>query len=377
MASVKVSAQAGDLARALAMISLGVSKRNANISAVHIAAASGAVELASSFLELSISARAIATIAEPGNAAVAALPLINLITSLPPGAPVTISATETWVSIVCNNHRSRLALMPWEQEQLSSMIDVADEIGCIMVTGAEALVLLEPLPAAESERTRFYLGGVHWRTDGDKLTACGTDGVRLILTYIAAGTFSEGLILPREGAAVLQKLIKNTKPDVLSLRCSKRLLAATSASFSSVSKLIDAKYPDISPVIPPPSRNAVTCKRDPLVEALRSLDAVACMTDKAPFLLLRFDGEQKLHIGLAREPENGFDIVEAETTGVGRAVVQLRLMLEMLGHLSGEKVRLEFNSGRPLRMFGAGDKLALLAQIQWNFETEERRAAAR
>jgi DNA polymerase-3 subunit beta len=372
---MKITAAAGDIAHALAIVGIGVMKRTAGVSAVHIAAANGEVSLSTQFLELAVAAKAIATIIEPGNAATSAMPLIDLINSLPPGAPVSISASETAVAVSCGNHRSRLPLMPWET--LPSMISSDDETGSIEITGADLATLLEPLPAAENEKTRYYLCGIHWRSIGGALVAVATNGTKLILTSVVADRFSDGLIVPREGAAVLAKLLKNAKPETVTLRCSPRLVAANCATFFFVSKLIDFKYPDIRPVIPPPSRTAAICKLSHLVHAIGSLDAVACMTDKSPLLLLHFDGRPKLNLGLARQLADGSDIIDADTAGTGRAVVQLRLFLDMLGQVSGEDVRLEFNEARPLRLIGDGGKLVLLAQCQWNFETEKRPASAR
>jgi DNA polymerase-3 subunit beta len=372
---VKLSAKAEDLARALALISLGV-KRNA-ASAVHIAATDGLISLSSAFMELSIAARAIAMITEQGSAATAAMPLIDLVRSLPPGSDVTISATEKCIAVVAGNHRSRLPLMPWLA--MPSMIADADVTGHIEITGAEALTLLEPLPAVSTEPTRYFLCGIFWQSYGDRLGACGTDGVKLIATSIAADFFSgeRDLIVPRDGAAVLFRLLKAAKPAMVTLRRSKRLVAASCDRFSFVSKMVDGTYPDIEPVIPPASRNAAIVKVSHLVDALRSLDAVACMTDDSPFLLLNFDGSPKLHIGLARQLEDGSDIIAAETSGIGKAVVQLRIFLNLLGEISGEKVRIEFSDGRPLRISGEGSKLALLSQVRWSFETADQAVGAR
>jgi DNA polymerase III subunit beta len=376
---MKITAAAGDIARALAIVGIGVMKRTAGVSAVHIAAANGEVSLCSQFLELAVAAKAIATIVEPGNAATSAMPLINLIGGLPPAATVTLSATDTWVSVSCGHHRSRLVAMPWVD--MPSMIDIEDETGTLEISGADCLALLEPLPAAGGERSRFYLNGIHWSGGGGRIGAVATDGIRMIITSIAAGPFSEGtsdLILPRDAAAALLKLIKAAKPDLVTLRRSKRLIGASCFAFSFISKLVDAQFPDIRPVIPAPSSNAAVVKLSHLKQAIESLEVVGSLTDKSPLLLLHFDGRPKLHLGLARQLADGTDIIEADDTiGHGKAVVQLRLLIDMLGQVSGEHVRLEFNENRPLRLIGDGDKLILLSQCHWDFETEKRPASAR
>jgi DNA polymerase-3 subunit beta len=372
---VKLTAQAGQLATALQFVAIGV--KRGGVDAVRIATADGEISLATSYMQLAIAAKAIATIIEPGHAATSADKLAALIGSLPAASVTAITATETAVAIACGNHRSRLPLLPWAE--LPPMIEISDEIGCVEISGADALVLLEPLPAAATEANRYNLRGIFWQTVGERLVSIATNGTRLIAVSIGAGAFSEGrdLIVPADAAAVLRRLIKSTRPATVVLRRSKSLVAATCGQFSFVSKLIDAQFPDVQRVIPPPSRSVATCKREHLIGALETLNIVALMSDEAPLLALDFGTEPALYINLAREPSNGIDVIDAETTGTGRAVVQLKLLLDMLNEIAGDKVRLEVSGDRPLQIIGDGSKIAVLAQCRWDFETEKRPASAR
>jgi hypothetical protein len=361
---VKLTAPAGDLARALALVALG-RKHNGRvatdvrripcISAFPIA--DGELALASTFhLQLAVAARAMATTsAAPGLRPTWAAPIIDLICSLPPGAPVSITATQTTVAISSQGGRRRRppSFCGKAMPELPSMIDADDATGCIEISGADALVLLEPLPAAAR--------ALHWATVGHRLVSCAADGSKAIATSIAADGFTGGrdLIVPREGAAILGRLLKATAPEMVTLQRSKRLVAVTAPRFSFAAKLLDTEDL-IRPTMPPPSDNFATCKRALLIGAIETLDAIASMTDDAPLLVLHFGAERQLCIGLAREPRNIIDVVYAETAGTGRAVVRLRFLLELLGELSGETVRLEFTDGRALRITD-GDKLALLA----------------
>jgi DNA polymerase III subunit beta len=363
---MRLTARAGDVARALALVSLGVTKRTAG-AAVRLSAADGEVSLAATDMKLAIATKAIVTaILEPGSAATSIERLAGVMSSLPPAASVTIATNKTAAAIVCGNHRSRLATIT----ELPAMIALDDETGRIEISGADCMVLLEPLPAASGEETRFYLTGVNWQSIDGRLVATATDGTTLIRTSIAAGTFSEGrdLIIPREAAAVLAKLLKSTRLPAVTLRRSKRLISVSCSSFSFVSRLIDCTYPDCRPVIPPPSSNAVTCERTLLIDSIGTLANVST-TQETPLILLHFGEEPLLYISLAKEPETGSDYLDADTSGTGQVVVQLTLLLQMLGEVSGENVRLEFSEGRPLRITGEGDKLALVSPMKWNFET--------
>jgi DNA polymerase III subunit beta len=375
---MKIAAQAGDLAGALSVVALGVKRSAADgVAAVRIAAADGNVSLSATDMKLAVTAKAIATVIEPGNVATSAARLAALVGALPATASVTITTNECAAAIACGNHRSRFAAMPWTE--LPSMIAVDGESGCIEISGADCLELLSPLPAVATEATRFYLCGVHWQTIRDRLVSTATNGTKLITTSTIAAKFSEGrrdLIVPREAAAILARLLKNTKPATVTLRRSKLLIAVNCEGFTFVSKLIDFEFPDVRRVIPPPSSNWVTCGRELLIDAVAALGAVSTITE-APLLVLCFDGAPQLDIYLTREPDRGSDHIYAETSGAGQAVVQLAYLLDLLREIRGERVRLEATEGRPLRTLGEGDKLALLSQCHWNFDAEQRPAPAR
>jgi DNA polymerase III sliding clamp (beta) subunit (PCNA family) len=223
--------------------------------------------------------------------------------------------------------------------------------------------------------TRFYLCGVFLHSTDNKLVACATDGAKLIRTSVAAGPLSEaGLILPRETGAILSRIVRAAKPAKLSLISSRNLVAAHCPGFSFVSRLIDAKYPDYSRVIPPSSSASVTCNRADLIAALTRLGAVAAAD---PLLSLVFDQAQQLGAFLARQPYDGDDTIAAETVGEGRAVVPLGQLAAMLAEFEGQRVRLDIGDGeRPVLIHGDDGKLGLLMPCRFNFSANEKKEAA-
>jgi DNA polymerase III subunit beta len=268
--------------------------------------------------------------------------------------------------------------MPWAE--LPPMIEISDVTGTVELGAADFNELMSPLSAVGVEATRFYLCGIHWQSVGGRLISTATNGVRLLTTSIPAGKFSEGrrdCIIPREAAAILERLVRTTKPTTLTMRRSKQLIAVNCEDFSFVSKLIDAEYPDCGPAIPPPSDNWAIVDRVLLAEAVEALDFAGTITPGTPLLLLHFGASQIIYMSLAREPENGRDHLAAETSGAAHAVVDLLQLVDLLGELRGERVRLDFNEGRSLRISGDGAKLAVLAQCNWDVESEIRSTSAR
>jgi len=372
---VKIVAHAGALANALALAAAArPNKKNPALGAVRIVSSDGAVSVTCTDNSIAITAKAAAEVIGPEQAAIAADRLASLTAGFAAGEKVTISTDESLATIVCGSSRSRLPVLPWDDLPAVPAID--DEIGCVEISSADCLMLLGPLPAAASEAARFFLRGIFWHSIEGRLVAVATDGVRLIRTCIAASKFSESrdLIVPREAAAALAKLVKGTRPGKLTLRRSRTLLAVDGAGFTFVSRLIDSQYPVYEAVIPPASLTSATVVRAELLAVLSRLAAVA--TVEPPLLALSFGGSPGLNVFLARQPDDGSDCIAAETTGSARVAVPPSQLEAMLSEFSSTHLRIEATTGQPVVIRGDGEKLALISQCAWNFNRNEKEEAA-
>jgi DNA polymerase-3 subunit beta len=357
---MKFVAKASVLASALSLAAAAARKKGV----VRLVAGDGSVRVSCSDNAIASTATASATVHEPGQVAVSADRLAALVGSFAAGEPVTLSTTETMASIVCGNSRSRLPMIPWTD--LPDVPAIDGEIANIEMSGAECLLLLEPLfAAAAKDSTRFYLCGIFLHTVGDQLIAVCTDGVRLIRVGVSAAEFSatRDLILPPVSATVLRWLVTRTKPDKVTLRRSQNLLAVTGPDFEFVSRLIDFKYPAYEAVVPVASPNAVTVDRAELLAALSRLAAVA--TADPPLLALSWTKAEPLKLFLARQPDDGADAIEAQVHGTANVAVPLSQLAAMIDEFNGERVQLE--AAGPLVIRSQGEKLALLMPSVWNF----------
>jgi DNA polymerase III subunit beta len=259
--------------------------------------------------------------------------------------------------------RSRLPMIPWTD--LPDVPAIDGEIANVEVTGGECLFLLEPLSVAAKDRTRFFLCGIFLHTVGDQLVAVCTDGVRLIRVGVSAAKFSatRDLILPQEGATVLRWLVTRTKPDKVTLRRSRTLLAVAGPDFEFVSRLIDAKYLAYEAVVPAASPNAVTVDRAEFLAALFRMATVA--TVEPPLLALSWTNAGPLELFLARQPDDGADAIAAQVHGAAKVAVPLSQLAAMIDEFKCDRVRLE--AAAPLVIRSEGEKLALLMPSAWNF----------
>jgi DNA polymerase-3 subunit beta len=376
---MKFTVAAGPFVRAVDSVTAGVrahhkKKLSSLLAAVRLEAVGGAVTVACSNNSTAISAVVPAEVTEPGHAAVSdRLAELSFATK----ATLTVSSTDRNLTVTCGNSVSRLAVLPWDD--LPPVLALDWEEDSVAISGADCRRLLWPFSAAESENAaRSYLSGglLHGAEGG--LVMVATDGAILMRILIpASGPFSEGrrdLVLPSLSARVLEKLLKQAKDnEEVVLRRSRTLLAVEAPTFSFVSPLLLTQFPNYEHVLPKASPNTANCDRSELLLSLGRLAAVS--TAEAPLVALSWTNAAPLGLFLARQPEDGSDVIDAETCGGAGIVLPLAQLTDMLREFDTERLQFETSEGSPLVVRDNG-RLALITRSTWNFRKEEAGAAA-
>jgi DNA polymerase-3 subunit beta len=352
-------------------------------------------------MAISITATAPATVIESGQGAVSASRLAALHSGLAPGAPVTLTIMPNAMIIACGGSQYRLPLLPDPPAGL--VID--PEIGRIKLSGKDCIALLEEvLPAAGTERSRFMLTGIYWHNVDGRLVSVAADGTVLLRNSVPAEHLSSDrtLVIPAQAAAILIKLLRQIKPEWVMVRRSHAVFGASAPGFDFITGLIGTPYPDYQRVVPGASSNIARCSRQELIGALARLDAIANV--EMPLIALSWaahrsetvekksDGLIKpsptislgaaacdggsLRLLLPRQPDDGTDIIAAETKGAAQIALSLSRLAAMVSEFSERIIHLEADIGQGLTI-RQGDKLGVLASCQWNFGTEKRPALAR
>jgi DNA polymerase III sliding clamp (beta) subunit (PCNA family) len=333
---LKLSAPATALAEALSLAATAV-RGNSNLAPVHVVADKGAVSFTCSGPGISIKITAIADIAVPGEVTVAANRLGGLIAGFSSSSSITINTTANTAMISCGDSRFRLPVLP----EVPAALELDTETAGIDVAGNDLLTLFEVLPAASTEATRFFLTGLYMHSVGDELVAVATDGTKLLRASIKADHLSADrrFIVPSKAAMTLIRLVKQTKPDRITLRRSHTRFAVTGPSFEFVTALIDAKYPDYERLLPRASINVAQCRWSDLIGALARLGAVA--DGELPLLALSWIDKGPLRLFLPRQPGDAEDCVPAETRGSARLAMSLPRLTAMISNFPSDRLHLE------------------------------------
>jgi DNA polymerase III subunit beta len=380
---MKITAKAGDLASALALAELALAgleperaKRILALSAVQIHAADSVMMLTANVLDFSITVKTEAEIDEPGGTAVSLKALAALMTGCSPGNTIYVNTTDKVMTITSGNDgRFRLPIIPIDD--MPAVPKLEQDAANLELETTDMLRLLTVIAAASTETTRYYLNGAFLHSVGGDLVAVATDGHQLMRMAIPASVFStdRSCIIPLKAATIIQKLLKKTKPGKITLRRSKALLMMETPSITFTTKLIDAEFPAYEAVIPKASANVATCDSGELIAVLKRLAAVAA--DSSTLIALRWRDGQRLEVFLARQPDDGRDVVAAETTGNGQVAAELSLLDTLLEEIDGDCIQLSTDSpSSPIVITLAGDKklLALLMPCAHNFSLHEKAA---
>lgn len=221
-------------------------------------------------------------------------------------------------------------------------------------------------PAISSEKTRFYLNGIHLSAGsvvGDgvagSLLGVATDGHKLYARSIAVpGVVSAmpGFILPTSACIAIAKLFGESK--VLHISCNDRKLRVIVDGVHYITKLVEGQFPDWRRVTP---KTESTCAYD-LQELVASAKVVAAAkisekSGKAIKLTFRDDETELLASDTKNPSFSGVDTVR-HTMLMQPAEAEIGLnvdyLITMLEHLDAETVELATKtSGDPIVIRGA------------------------
>ena len=236
------------------------------------------IELTTSDLEIQVRTRA-----ELGGddsdfaITVGARKLIDILRSLPAGQNVTLSATQSKLTLAGGKSRFTLQTMPADDFPL---VQESADFGPAFSVPQNALrdLVAQVHFAMAVHDIRYYLNGILFVAEGKSLTLVATDGHRLALAEAVLDTEipKQEVILPRKTVLELQRLLKDDD-SAIEMRFASNQAKFVFAGMEFVSKLVEGKFPDYNRVIPKNHKNRVTLGRAPF---LASLQRAAILTSE-------------------------------------------------------------------------------------------------
>ena len=220
---------------------------------------------------------------ERGAVALPARKLTTIVRELPE-EPVTLEAKKNHTATVnCGSSNFRIPGLPAED---FPVLPKPEEHTAVSIPQATLKTLITKTAHAMSmEETRFILNGALLTTQKDLLVIVATDGRRLAvaqapLTQAPAQPLQA--VIPAKTVRELGRLLQGEETDeVIIAPLKDNQLAFRFGYITVITRLIEGQFPQYEKVIPAPSKQTLTCGRQPLVNALRRASLMTTAASQA------------------------------------------------------------------------------------------------
>jgi DNA polymerase-3 subunit beta len=265
----------------------------------------GTIEFTTSDLEIQVR-----TSAELGGdssnfaTTVGARKLIDILRSMPSDQTVTLSSTQTKLTLAGGKSRFTLQTMPADDFPL---VQESADFGPMFSVPQKTLknLIAQVHFAMAVHDIRYYLNGILFVAEGKQLSLVATDGHRLAFAsaLLDVEVPRQEVILPRKTVLEMQRLLSDAE-GAIEMQFANNQAKFGFGGMELVTKLVEGKFPDYNRVIPKAHKNTVTLGRAPL---LASLQRTAILTSE------KFKGVRlNLEPGTLRIASNNAEQEEAQ-----------------------------------------------------------------
>ncbi len=292
--AMKVTIERAALLRALGHVHRVVERRTTIpiLANALLDARDGTLLLKATDLELEITEKAPADVAQAGATTLPAHTLYDIVRKLPEGAQTSLETTGEQGQLTLRSGRSRFNLQTLPESDFPDVTS-GDFSHSFTLSAADLKRLIEKTQfAISTEETRYYLNGIFMHVaevEGrPMLRAVATDGHRLARLEIPAPAGAEGMpgvIVPKKAVLEIQRLIEDAAAEVaVELSVNKMRFAFGDALLTT--KLIDGTFPDYSRVIPTGNDKRLIVEREAFAKAVDRVSTISSERGRAVKLAL-------------------------------------------------------------------------------------------
>ena len=304
---------------------------------------------------------------DPGEVTVPARKLFDICKSLPEGCDIEFSLAKDKVTIKSDPSHFTLSSLP-----ASDFPRVEDSMGThkISLLQSQLKRLIERTAFAMAQQdVRYYLNGMLWELRPSLLRVVATDGHRLAMCTLEndfpVEEDAKRVILPHKGVRELVRLLQDESGEI-TLVIGDNHIRATTEAFTFTSKLVEGKFPDYDSVLPKNADKSVIGSRQELRQAFARTAILSNEKYRGVRLIL---SEQNLKLTANNpEQEEAEEAVPVEYSGDALEIgFNVNYLLDVLGVLSGEKIRLSLsdsNSSALLEESDEGDSLYVVMPMR-------------
>ncbi|WIM67691.1 DNA polymerase III subunit beta [Corynebacterium breve] len=274
-----------DLSDAVAWVARSLPTKNTQpiLRAVVITADDNGLEFAGFDYEVSSRVRIAAEVDQPGRIAVAGKLMADIVANMP-AKPVEVSVVDgTRLLLQGGSARFELPLMPLDDyPQLPTLPEVTGTISPSLFVAAVTQVA----SAAGKDDTLPMLTGVHMEVSGSHVQLAATDRFRLALRTLewdpVSPDVTANLLIPAKTLQDNARTLDSHLEDPIEIAVGtgdnvggEGLFGLHSSNRETTTRMLDADFPNIQPLLPKTHTSIATVPIAPLLEAIRRVSLVA------------------------------------------------------------------------------------------------------
>lgn len=226
------------------------------------------IMLTATDLEMQISLSVETAVGGDLSTTISAKKLLDICRSLPENADINMTTQESRIQVKAGKSRFNLQTLPAADYPVMAQ----GQTETVIKLGQRTLKrLLKQVEFAMAQQDiRYYLNGLLFEVNANRLNVVGTDGHRLSYTSSELGQNYEKqeLILPRKTVIELIKLLDESDEDV-AIEIANGQVNFSFGGIRLISKVIDGKFPDYTRVIPVGHQNTFSVERMNILLAMQ------------------------------------------------------------------------------------------------------------
>jgi DNA polymerase III subunit beta len=285
---------------------------------------------------------------------VGARKLIDILRTMPGDQTVSLESSAN--KLVMKGGKSRFTLQTLPAEDFP-LVQEAPSFGPTFSVPQKTFknLLSQVSFAMAVHDIRYYLNGILFVAEGNKLSIVATDGHRLAFSsaQLDVEVPKQEVILPRKTVLELQRLLSGDEGDI-QLQFANNQAKFAFGGMEFVTKLVEGKFPDYNRVIPKNHKNIVTVGRAAL---LATLQRTAILTSE------KFKGVRlNIEPGTLRvasnnaEQEEAVDELDIDYGGDAIEIgFNVTYLIDALANQEQEMVRIELSDSNSSALFTIPD----------------------
>jgi DNA polymerase-3 subunit beta len=299
------------------------------------------IALTATDLEMQISLSTDTTINEELSVTVSAKKLLDICRSLPENTEINLIAQENRLQVKAGKSRFSLQTLP--STDYPVMVKAVGDATTISINQNILKHLFRQVEFAMAQQDiRYYLNGLLFEVNANRLNIVGTDGHRLSFTSteLSQNYEKQELILPRKTITELIKLLDDSDEEV-KIEITVGQVNFTFNNIQLISKIIDGKFPDYTRVIPTNHQNSFAVERVGILLAMQRASILS--NEKYRGIRMVLTKNSLRLISANSEQEEAEEELEINYTGdVLDIGFNVTYMIDVLNNASSENIVFSF-----------------------------------